>query len=43
MLSAEGLITMERVTLDGPKIKANTSGNTFRRKEKLEQRQKRGA
>src|ERR1700732_4527696 len=36
MLSAEGLITMERVTLDGTKIKANASGNTFRRKEKLE-------
>jgi transposase len=36
MLSAEGLITMERLTLDGTKIKANASGNTFRRKEKLE-------
>src|ERR1700689_3920669 len=36
MLSAEGLITMERVTLDGTKIKDNASGNTFRRKEKLE-------
>jgi transposase len=36
MLSAEGLITMERVTLDGTKIKANASGNTFRRKEKLD-------
>src|SRR6202521_489501 len=36
VLSAEGLITMERVTLDGTKIKANASGNTFRRKEKLE-------
>jgi transposase len=33
VLSAEGLITMERVTLDGTKIKANASGNTFRRKE----------
>src|SRR5436305_11946692 len=30
VLSAEGLITMERVTLDGTKIKANASGNTFR-------------
>ena len=29
VLSAEGLITMERVTLDGTKIKANASGNTF--------------
>jgi transposase len=36
MLSAEGLITMERVTLDGTKIKANAGGNTFRRKEKIE-------
>jgi transposase len=36
MLSAEGLISMQRVTLDGTKIKANASGNTFRRKEKLQ-------
>lgn len=36
MLSAEGLVTMERVTLDGTKIKANAGGNTFRRKEKIE-------
>jgi transposase len=36
MLSAEGLITMQRVTLDGTKIKANAGGNTFRRKEKIE-------
>ena len=36
MLSAEGLITLERVTLDGTKIKANASGNTFRRQQKLE-------
>jgi transposase len=36
MLSAEGLITLHRVTLDGTKIKANASGNTFRRKDKLE-------
>jgi transposase len=36
MLSAEGLITMERVTLDGTKIKANAGGNSFRRKEKIE-------
>ena len=36
MLSAEGLITLERVTLDGTKIKANAGGNTFRRKEKLQ-------
>src|SRR6202790_4455497 len=36
MLSAERLVTLERVTLDGTKIKANAGGNTFRRKEKLE-------
>jgi len=35
MLSAEGLITMERVTLDGTKIKANAGGNTFRRQETM--------
>jgi transposase len=37
MLSAEGLITLERVTLDGTKIKAPASGNTFRRREKREE------
>lgn len=36
LLSAEGLITMERVTLDGTKIKASAGGNTFRRKETIE-------
>ena len=36
MLSAEGLITLERVTLDGTKIKAQAGGNTFRRQETLE-------
>src|SRR6266850_8234787 len=35
MLSAEGLITLERVTLDGTKIKANAGGNTFRGHEKI--------
>jgi len=35
MLSAEGLITLERVTLDGTKIKAKAGGNTFRRQEKI--------
>lgn len=35
-LSAEGLISLERVTLDGTKIKANAGGNCFRRKEKLQ-------
>jgi len=35
-LSAEGLISLERVTLDGTKIKANAGGNRFLRKEKLQ-------
>jgi len=35
MLSAEDLITLERVTLDGTKIKANAGGNTFRGREKI--------
>src|SRR5258708_11493620 len=35
MLNAEGLITLERVTLDGTKIKANAGGNTFRGREKI--------
>src|SRR5260370_39662711 len=35
MLSAQGLITLERVTLDGTKIKANAGGNTFRGREKI--------
>lgn len=35
MLSAAGLITLERVTLDGTKGKANASGNTFRGREKM--------
>jgi hypothetical protein len=35
MLSAEGLITLQRVTLDGTKIKANAGGNTFRSREKI--------
>jgi transposase len=34
-LSVAGLITLERVTLDGTKIKANAGGNTFRRHEKI--------
>ena len=33
MMSAEGLITRERVTLDGTKIKANAGANSFRRKQ----------
>jgi transposase len=35
MLSAEGLITLERVTLDGTKIKAHAGGNSFRGREKI--------
>src|SRR5260370_35566288 len=35
MLSAEGLITLERLTVDGTKIKANAGGNTFRGREKI--------
>jgi hypothetical protein len=33
--SAEGRITLERVTLDGTKSKANAGGNTFRGREKI--------
>jgi hypothetical protein len=36
MLSAEGLIRLERVTLEGTKIKPNAGGNRFGRKEKLQ-------
>jgi transposase len=36
MLSAEGLVTLERVTLDGTRIKAGAGGNTFCRREKIE-------
>jgi len=35
LLSAGGLITMERVTQDGTKIKANASGKSFRREKTL--------
>jgi transposase len=35
LLSAEGLITLERVTQDGTKIRANAGSNTFRRAEAL--------
>jgi len=35
VLSAEGLITLERVTQDGTRIRACASGNTFRREETL--------
>src|SRR6202140_4837411 len=35
MLSAEGLITLKRVTVEGTKIKTNAGGNGFRRQEKI--------
>jgi transposase len=35
ILSAEGLVPLERVTLDGTKIKAQAGGNSFRRQEKI--------
>lgn len=35
LLSAEGLITMERVMQDGSKVKACASGDTFRREARL--------
>ncbi len=35
LMSAEGLITLERVMQDGMKVKACASGDTFRREEKV--------
>ena len=35
LLSAEGLITLERVMQDGTKVKACAGGDTFRREEKI--------
>ncbi len=35
VLSAEGLVTLQRVTQDGTKIKANASGKSFRRKNRI--------
>ena len=35
ILSAEGLVTLERVMQDGTKVKANASGDTFRREERI--------
>lgn len=35
LLSAEGLITLERVMHDGSKVKACASGDTFRREERI--------
>lgn len=37
VLSAEGLITLKQVMVDGTKIKAQASGKSFRRKTKLEE------
>ena len=35
LLSAEGLITLERVMQDGTKVRANAGGDTFRREERI--------
>lgn len=40
MLSADGLITLERVMQDGTKIKASAGSNSFRSKEGIEQAMK---
>jgi transposase len=37
LLSAEGLITLERVMQDGTKIRARAASDSFRRKERIEQ------
>lgn len=37
LLSADGLITLERVTQDGTKIRACAASDSFRRKERVEQ------
>ena len=37
LLSADGLITLERVMLDGTKIRANASGNSFRSQARVEE------
>src|SRR5438477_7331015 len=37
LLSAEGFIEMKRITQDGTKIKAQASGNSFRREERIRQ------
>jgi transposase len=37
LLSADGLITLQRVMQDGTKIRANAAGDSFRRKERVEQ------
>jgi len=43
LLSADGLITLQRVMQDGTKIRANAAGDSFRRKERLEQALKEAA
>lgn len=40
LLSADGLITLERVMQDGTKIKASAASNSFRGKERIEQAMK---
>ena len=37
LLSADGLITLERVMQDGTKIRANAASDSFRRQERVEQ------
>jgi transposase len=37
LLSADGLITLQRVMQDGTKIRAQAAGDSFRRKERVEQ------
>lgn len=37
LLSADGLITLQRVMQDGTKIRANAAADSFRRKERMEQ------
>src|SRR2546428_9314734 len=37
LLSADGLITLQRVMQDGTKIRANAAADSFRRKERVEQ------
>jgi transposase len=37
LLSADGLITLERVMQDGTKIRAKAAGDSFRRKQRVEQ------
>ena len=43
LLSADGLITLQRVMQDGTKIRANAAANSFRRKERVEQALKQAA